>query len=141
MSSVFEPGVALAVVENGVPSKDRIKFGKNWKENVSNRIIMLKKAHAVGTFIQVENRVKSWDKSRANQSQNEVQLTWVANAVEYTNNIWQATNTPKSAKDQIPRTLGMDVPLFGPRFIPPGYFHQQKRHGTNLVITPATSYI
>ena len=66
------------------------------------------------------------------------QLEWESQVVEYVNFIWDKTRPRK--KGNAPARLGTDVPLLGPRFIPPSYLHLRKQAGV-LDVKPDMQYL
>ncbi|EIW51484.1 uncharacterized protein TRAVEDRAFT_137338, partial [Trametes versicolor FP-101664 SS1] len=84
---------------------------------------------------QVEKRWKAWQERRPAQSQYVPQLEWAVHVVEYV--VW-VYNMTKSNTGLGP--LRAEVPLLGPRFLPPGYLHAQRRHSMPD-INPETSYL
>jgi hypothetical protein len=61
--------------------------------------------------------------------------------VEYVNFLFKSTKHHGNSKtDAPPLHLPKDVPLLGPRFIPPSYLHIQKRHPTPT-IQPQVAYL
>ncbi|KAF8423455.1 hypothetical protein L210DRAFT_3422835, partial [Boletus edulis BED1] len=67
------------------------------------------------------------------------QLKWEAEVVEYVTSLWNATRC-RSQKATKTKTLGFDVPILGPRFVPPTYLHSRLRPGpTN--IQPDVQYL
>ena len=59
--------------------------------------------------------------------------------VEYVNLIWNTTRC-RSSKATVMKTLGYDVPILGPRFVPPTYLHLRLRPGS-VNMKPDTQYI
>ncbi|KAG2106102.1 hypothetical protein BD769DRAFT_1366782, partial [Suillus cothurnatus] len=69
------------------------------------------------------------------------QLRWEAEVVEYVQCLWEKSR-PRSKKIEPTDKLGINVPLLGPRFVPPSYLHIQKRAGLgHRVLEPMTQYI
>lgn len=56
---------------------------------------------------------------RSRQTRDDGQLKWAANVVQYVNTVWKLL---KHGQNQ----LKHDIPLFGPRFIPPTYRDAQR---------------
>ncbi|THH19481.1 hypothetical protein EW146_g1687 [Bondarzewia mesenterica] len=74
-------------------------------------------------------------------SRSAAQLEWEAHVVEYVSYIYDATKVHANAKKgTIPPTLVNDIPIYGPRFLPPDYLHLQKRQSVPL-IEPVTAYL
>ena len=46
----------------------------------------------------------------------------------------------KSVEKTAPKPLPVEVPIYGPRFVPPTYLHMKKRNSA-FVIKPGTSYV
>ncbi|KAG1792887.1 uncharacterized protein HD556DRAFT_1238460, partial [Suillus plorans] len=69
------------------------------------------------------------------------QLRWEAEVVEYVQCLWEKSR-PRSKKIEPTHKLGLNIPLLGPRFVPPSYIHIQKRSGLgHQDIEPVTQYI
>ncbi|KAG1747819.1 uncharacterized protein EDB91DRAFT_1036469, partial [Suillus paluster] len=85
---------------------------------------------------QVERRVTSWKESRSHKQHPcpEFQLKWEAEVVEYVQCLWKKT------LNDSPNTLGFNVPLLGPRFLPPTYLHTCKCPG-NGAVEPMIQYL
>lgn len=66
------------------------------------------------------------------------QLEWEAQVVEYVSFVWDKVRPRK--KGGQPTMLSLDVPLLGPRFIPPSYLHHCKRPGM-IDIKPEVQYL
>jgi hypothetical protein len=91
--------------------------------------------------LQVQKRISSWQTSRSTQTQNIAQLTWNAHIVEYVNHIHgQTVVHANSSKGTVANEMPKDVPILGPRFVPPSYLHVEKRQ-TCPTIEPKTSYL
>jgi hypothetical protein len=85
--------------------------------------------------------VDAWTKARPTQTDSPHQLEWAANVVQYVTYIYKATTVRAGTqKWTAPLTLRKEVPLLGPRFLPPTYIHLQKRSSTPD-IEPATTYL
>lgn len=84
-------------------------------------------------------RLNNWVKSRATQSVAHDQLEWASNVVEYVNYVHNSTK-PKSNKGAALPGLQKEVPIFGPRFLPPSYIHAQRRNTAPSVL-PAATYL
>ena len=94
---------------------------------------------------QVDTRLKGWIKHRSVASQHQSkcvdQLCWEAHVVEYVNLLYRNTKRHGNAKASMPAPcLPQDVPLLGPRFIPPTYLHAKRRQGAP-VAQPETVYL
>jgi hypothetical protein len=144
--SIFEPSVVISVLQNSklVPQKERTKFSKDWNNAVSD---MFRNRVCVGDVQneKVDTRVNSWIKHRSagsrHQSTRIEQLRWEAHVVEYVNILYRNTKKHGNSKKNTPAPcLPQDVPLLGPRFIPPTYLHLKKRQG-NIVAQPETAYL
>jgi hypothetical protein len=69
------------------------------------------------------------------------QLEWEAHIVEYVGFLFKLTKHHGNLKQNIPPpSLPKDIPLLGPRFLPPSYLHIQKCHPTPI-IEPQTAYL
>ncbi|KAG1832545.1 hypothetical protein EV424DRAFT_1312939 [Suillus variegatus] len=124
--SVFEPKVVLNLLKNSaaVSPIDKSAFEKSWTVNV-------------------EKRVSIWKESRNHKThpRPEFQLRWEAEVVEYVQCLWEKSR-PRSKKIEPTHKLGLNIPLLGPRFVPPSYIHIQKRSGLgHQDIEPVTQYI
>ena len=60
------------------------------------------------------------------------QLKWEAEVVEYVTSLWNATRC-RSQKATTAKTIGFDVPILGPRFVPPTCLHSRLRPGPTNV--------
>jgi hypothetical protein len=89
---------------------------------------------------QVEKQVKNWLKTSQANTASEEQLTWEAHIVEYVDFVHKKTHVHGNATKAIPPSLPNDIPLLGPRFTPPSYFHVQKQDKT-APITPQIAYL
>jgi hypothetical protein len=93
------------------------------------------------THAQVRQRVEGWKRYRSAQSDDPEQLEWAANVVQYVNYIYKATTVRGGPKNgEAPPILRKEVPILGPRFLPPSYIHIQKRSPTPT-ITPTSAYL
>ncbi|KAG0692104.1 hypothetical protein DFH29DRAFT_883083, partial [Suillus ampliporus] len=121
--SVFEPKAVLALLKNStaVPPVEKKSFEKNWTTNV-------------------ERRINAWKDSRSHKQnlRPEFQLRWEAKVVEYVQFVWEKTRT-RSKKNE-PNRLALNVPLLGPRFLPPTYLHVHKCLGEGGV-EPVIQYL
>jgi hypothetical protein len=85
--------------------------------------------------------VNAWTKARTTQTDNPRQLEWASNVVEYVSYVFKATTVRAGTKKGTgPPCLMKEVPILGPRFLPPGYTHLQNRISTPL-IEPKTAYL
>jgi hypothetical protein len=89
--------------------------------------------------------VNGWIKHRSaagrSNSNSKDQLEWEANIVEYVGFVYKLTKSHgNSKKDALPPSLPKDIPLLGPRFLPPSYLHAQRRQPTPI-IQPETAYL
>ncbi|THH15644.1 hypothetical protein EW146_g4880 [Bondarzewia mesenterica] len=122
MSCVFEPSVVRTILKNSLPSSQRNEFEKAWNLAVSKRIT-------------------TWTNNRMTQSHSPAQLEWEAHVVEYVNFAYERTKVhANSKKGTLPPSLKGDIPIFGPRFVPPTYLHLQKRQSVPT-IKPETAYL
>ncbi len=88
----------------------------------------------------MKNRVNGWKKFRKSHTSSDAQLAWESNVVEYVNYLYRQTKVHGNSKDTQPKPLSKDIPLLGPRFIPPSYLHIQRRHAAP-VIEPESAYL
>jgi hypothetical protein len=89
----------------------------------------------------VKKRLENWKNNRTTQESSVAQLEWEANIVEYVNYMYSRTKVHGNAsKNTVPPVLPKDVPILGPRFVPPSYFHLHKR-STAPDISPETAYM
>ncbi|KAG2091337.1 uncharacterized protein F5147DRAFT_748138 [Suillus discolor] len=114
--SVFEPKTILTLLKNStaVSPLEKNTFEKNWR-------------------VSVEKRVSTWNEARShiNNSCPQFQLQWESEIVEYVQFLWEKTR--RRSKKGETNKLGVNVPLLGPRFMPPSYLHIQKRSGGGAV--------
>lgn len=92
---------------------------------------------------QVQKRVKTWKTSRVNQSDSPEQIEWASHVVQYVNFMVKKTTTSSesgSKKQLAPPALRKEIPILGPRFVPPGYLHMEKRNSTPNII-PISTYL
>lgn len=93
------------------------------------------------TIFQVAKQSAQWLKSRATQKERKEQLEWAAHVVEYVKYVKAATAVHGLSKPgTLPRVLKTNVPILGPRFIPPTYMHLRQRNITP-VVEPETTYL
>jgi len=143
MPSVFEPKTVIAILKNSsiVPTNEKKGFESNWIKAVC---CLALKIHADVHFLQVDGRVKAWLKHRGQGTKESstlcAQLEWEAHVVEYVSRIYKETKSHGNAKLAVSRSLPRDIPLLGPRFLPPAYLHEQKRQ-QNPRIEPMTAYL
>lgn len=91
--------------------------------------------------LKVHSRVETWKKNRGeNQLCHEEQLEWEAHIIQYVNFIYGITKVHGNAKEKTPTSLSSQIPLYGPRFVPPTYLNLSKRDSTP-VISPTTLYL
>ncbi|KAL6307078.1 hypothetical protein BKA93DRAFT_770448 [Sparassis latifolia] len=90
--------------------------------------------------MQVERQCEAWKRARVSQSQYAEQLEWEAHIVEYVNFVHERMKAHGNAKLATERSLRRDLPLYGPRFIPPTYLDIAKRSATPK-ITPEMTYL
>lgn len=72
-----------------------------------------------------------------------MQLQWESSVVEYVNYLWKSTRVHGNAKGVAAtsfKPLSRDIPLYGPKFIPPSYMDLERRSATPD-ITPQTMYL
>jgi hypothetical protein len=94
---------------------------------------------------QADTHVKAWVKHRGagtrHQDSSIAQLKWEAQIVEYVSFVYKNTRTHgNSKKDTCSPCLPKDIPILGPRFIPPTYLHEQRRQ-SSPVVQPQTAYL
>lgn len=89
----------------------------------------------------MKSRVEKWKNLPATKASERplFQLEWEAEVVEYVNLLWNATRS-RSNKSTTVKTIGHDVPLLGPRFVPPTYLHARLRPGP-LNVKPEMQYL
>ncbi|KAJ3477525.1 hypothetical protein NLI96_g10403 [Meripilus lineatus] len=124
--ATFDPEIIVATFAAREPFGNRVKFVKDWN-------------------LEVKKLVEKWTKARESSDQPIVhdQLVFAAQVVQYMNYITHLPSAGKSfpnADKTIPITLPANIPLYGPRFIPPGYLDVQKRHASPD-IKPKTAYL
>ncbi|THH23139.1 hypothetical protein EUX98_g8034 [Antrodiella citrinella] len=86
--------------------------------------------------IKVNNRVKDWETRRRNggQAVNHRQLVWEAHIVQYVNFVHENSRVHGNCKDPTQHNaLDLDIPLLGPRFVPPTYREIIKRQAVPKV--------
>jgi hypothetical protein len=83
-----------------------------------------KKTHLLS---KVKNRAEHWKKQRDREAGMAEQLEWAAEVIEYVNFAHGQTKVHGNKKNVAARVLPKEIPLLGPRFIPPSYLHIQKR--------------
>ncbi|KAG1776098.1 hypothetical protein EV702DRAFT_1269133 [Suillus placidus] len=88
----------------------------------------------------VEKQISTWNEARShmNNPRPQFQLQWESEIVEYVQFLWEKTQT--WSKKGEPSKLGVNIPLLGPRFLPPSYLHVQKRSGGGA-IEPTMQYL
>jgi hypothetical protein len=94
------------------------------------------------TFGQIEKRVDSWKKGRTTQHYLDTQLQWEASVVEYVNFLWDCTRVNRDRGKETGSTyLPRDIPLLGPRFVPPSYPQLERRQYAASGLTPDMAYV
>ncbi|GBE82885.1 hypothetical protein SCP_0412720 [Sparassis crispa] len=88
----------------------------------------------------VERQCEAWKRARVSQSQYAEQLEWEAHVVEYVNFVHERIKAHGNAKLATERSLRRDLPLYGPRFVPPTYLDIAKRSATPEIM-PETTYL
>jgi hypothetical protein len=68
------------------------------------------------------------------------QLGWAAEVVEYVNFVHGRTRVHGNKKNTTAQVLPKDIPLLGPRFVPPSYLYLQKRESAP-VFRPGLAYL
>jgi hypothetical protein len=91
-------------------------------------------------FLQVQRRAEHWQNQNNRESAPPAQLKWEAEVVEYVHFLSSQTKVHGNKKGTVPCTLRKEIPLFGPRFIPPSYLHIQKRDVASA-IQPGVAYL
>ena len=146
--SVFEPKAMVSILRNSsvVLPGEREKFKVQWSQSVSSHTgpghhVLTICPGSVMSVQQVKSRVEKWKNLPATKACDRplVQLEWEAEVVEYVNLIWNTTRC-RSSKATAVKTLGYDVPILGPRFVPPTYLHLRLRPGP-VNMKPDTQYI
>jgi hypothetical protein len=90
---------------------------------------------------QVKKRMDGWMKARTTQSESPEQMEWAANVVQYVNYVYKASAVRGGVKKgNASPALRKEVPIFGPRFLPPAYMHIQKRNSTPKIV-PTSAYL
>lgn len=85
--------------------------------------------------------MEAWTKHRGTvQAISIPQLQWEAHIVEYVNTLYNQTKIHGNAKNKTAPVLGKNIPLLGPRFVPPTYLHLRKRQVAPN-IGPETAYL
>ncbi|KAF9540595.1 hypothetical protein CPC08DRAFT_650854, partial [Agrocybe pediades] len=69
------------------------------------------------------------------------QLNWEAHVVEYVDFLHHETAVHGNATSKAVPVLKKDIPLLGPRFLSPSFYHTAKREGSNPEILPDLAYI
>jgi hypothetical protein len=82
--------------------------------------------------------VESWKRNRTSQHSSDAQLQWEAHVVEYVNFLW--AQTKNRTMETQSSYLSKDIPLLGPRFVPPSHQQLEKRQYT-ITVSPTTAYI
>jgi hypothetical protein len=90
--------------------------------------------------LKVKNRVEHWKKLHDREAGMVEQLEWAAEVVEYVNFVHGQTKVHGNKKNAPMRSLLKEIPLFGPRFIPPSYLHIQKREPAPI-FRPGLAYL
>ncbi|KAF9078661.1 hypothetical protein BDP27DRAFT_1412611 [Rhodocollybia butyracea] len=118
--SVFEPTAVLATLKSLEAPSKQASFAREWTVNV-------------------EKRAQQWEKNRSKSSQsvNTDQLLWDAHIVEYVNYMHEKRKVKGAGS---PKILRPEIPLYGPRFMPPTPFHSTIRQ-ISPQIEPKIFYI
>ncbi len=91
---------------------------------------------------QVKQRLTKWLQNRPTQSRDVEQLTWEANIVAYVNVLYERTKIHGNCKrDTEAPALKTNIPIYGPRFVPPSYLHVQKRNPVTPLIKPSVLFL
>lgn len=151
---VFDPRAIVAALKglewSHIP-KGKDNFERVWKENVSNSYhhVETRETNCFAAFdFQVNKRVQAWSSHKDNKATPLAQLEWEAAVVEYVDRIYSKVsvhgNSGALAKEAI-RTLEKNIPLLGPRFVPPTLLHRTRREATphikpeHLYLKPITA--
>ncbi|KAA1473136.1 hypothetical protein DENSPDRAFT_899980 [Dentipellis sp. KUC8613] len=109
--SVFEPDIVFGMLKNALPKKEQDRFEKDWKNAVNGHVEGWKKNNPLGKT-----------------KEGVAQLQWTAEVVQYVTYLHDKTKIHANTKTAKPApAVPRDVPIYGPRFIPPGYLHVQRR--------------
>lgn len=141
--STFEPAVVLQVLKARLPVKEQKEFATQWKYEVSQTFPLCISALTIAHINdQISERVQNWANhpTRKKCPRSPAQLEWEAAIVQYVNFIQEATRARSKKFAVPPPRLGNEIPLLGPRFLPPSYLHVRKRPG-NPLIEPEVMYI
>jgi hypothetical protein len=88
----------------------------------------------------VKGRVAGWKKRQTHPS-SDAQLEWESNVVEYVMYLNGHTKVHGNAtKNTQPKPLSKEIPILGPRFVPPSYLHIMRRSGAPE-IEPESAYL
>ncbi|KAF7796643.1 hypothetical protein EIP86_007825 [Pleurotus ostreatoroseus] len=121
--SAFEPAAVRAIIRQSLSPDKRANFEKTWNDTVADKLA-------------------NWFANRPKQAVEGEQLEFAANVVAYTNFIWSEFKPHGNAKPgTLPLPLPINIPLYGPRFVPPTYLHARKRSPGSPKIQPVTNYI
>jgi hypothetical protein len=90
---------------------------------------------------QMKKRKDEWMKHRSAQPEREQQLEWDANIVEYVQYVHKKTSIHAGTQNgTAPPSLGKEVPILSPRFLPPTYLHLQLTYISNLPTSPKAQH-
>ncbi|KAI0066538.1 hypothetical protein BV25DRAFT_1912599 [Artomyces pyxidatus] len=121
--SLFEPQAVFNTIKASLEDgKKRKEFEVYWNEKAAKRL-------------------KVWMAHRENQSRSTAQLGWEASIVAYVSWVHEKTSVHgNAAAGTKPAPLNSRIPILGPRFVPPTYLSDRKRHST-AAVAPESSYL
>ncbi|TFY52964.1 hypothetical protein EVG20_g10326 [Dentipellis fragilis] len=142
--SLFEPFIVRSQIKATIPAKDQVAWEDGWKRRVAARLDTWGEGQK-----KREKRAKgSKDPKDPKETEEEeeepkrlTQPEWEVNVLEYVSFLWEKTWVHGNArKGTEPASLAKNVPLLGPRFLPPTHFHLQRRE-KKPDIHPALLYL
>ena len=89
----------------------------------------------------VKEKLTTWLDNRPRQSIEGEQLEWEANVVAYVGWLWDHIKIHPKAKNRRTPRISKRIPIYGPRFVPPGYHHEIRRNPAQPDIQPVTLYM
>ncbi|KAJ6618617.1 hypothetical protein B0H10DRAFT_1795155 [Mycena sp. CBHHK59/15] len=120
----FGPAVILAVLVATRSISERKSFEDSWKKAVRNTAVAW-----IYSYLKTQSKFLP-------------QLQWEANIVEYVMFLYKETKPPKNSKatkTYPARALGPNIPIYGPRFIPPSLNDHRLRMSKK--INPEIAYL
>lgn len=140
--STFEPSSIIAILKSFQLANGQRAFEVNWKSRVSDKAPISSWKRTCLMLSQVKKRLDGWIKARGiGQVERVEQLEWAAHVVEYVQYMHNSITVGNGAKKvTAPTVLSNEVPLLGPRFVPPTYLHLRRRDPTPNV-NPRTAYL